>query len=71
VSGRRCKTLRREFRAAHGRAPGGVEIRHWGRRMEGRNKSGRLRQLLFGAGLPATLSEWRRVKRAYVRRNAA
>ncbi len=71
MSGRRCKALRRAFRAAHGRAPSAVEIRHWGLWMVGKNKSGRLRQLLFGAGRPAFVSEWRRVKRAYVRRGAA
>lgn len=72
MSGRRCKALRRAFRAAHGRAPEGVEVVGWGWWRKGHEKGadgviGPLRKKLLGKGARHTVSEWRRIKRAYSR----
>lgn len=69
MSGRRAKALRKAFVAAYHRAPSAVEIRYWGDWSEPFHKAGRgLVRKLLGAGSRRGVSEWRRLKRAYVRR---
>jgi hypothetical protein len=56
MSGRRCKQLRRGFRALHGRPV--EKTQYEGERIFG----------LKGGGYRYVPSEWRRLKKAYLRR---
>lgn len=82
MSKRRCKILRQEFRAKHGRSPQGPEIALFDRRGKLIEKSDLLEKgtLLQEAAEWArewyrekvlTVSEWRQTKKAYLRRLSA
>lgn len=71
MSGRRAKRLRKAFVAEYHRAPGAVEVRYWGLgsiKAKATAEGKRFVRSILGKGSRHGVSEWRRVKRAYVRR---
>ncbi len=72
MSGRRAEQLRKAFVAAYHRAPDAVEVHYWGlgvRKLQVISNEKRWVRQLLGKGTRRGVSEWRRLKRAYIRRH--